>query len=399
MTIDASSPPAPSTTAAAAAGISAAAIGHADMLPEGLRDRLPPMAAAAAALQRVTNTVLASHGYAPVSPPMAEFERSLAHRMQGVDRHNMVRFVDPVSKRTMAVRSDMTVQVGRVATTMLADAPRPLRLSYAGQVLRLTTDALHPERERLQIGAELIGYDNVAAAQEIVGVAVEALAAAGAREIMVDLTLPDLVETLAKTAFPLAPDAMTAVQRELDTKDAGGLKALGADAYLPLLYAMGPFADAIEALTAIDAGGALASRIKGLKDIVAALPAAVTVTLDPTESHGFEYQSWFGFTLYAAGVSGPLGRGGSYAIPNGRGGYEVATGFSLYPDVLLGDAAMTAPDAPQRLFLPLGHDVAAAAQARANGWCTIAALDGGDDAATLGCAHILQAGGITKIGG
>ena len=31
------------------------------------------------------------------------------------------------------------------------------------------------------------------------------------------------------------------------------------------------------------------------------------LTLDPTERHGFEYQSWFGFTLYAEGVRGELG--------------------------------------------------------------------------------------------
>ena len=92
---------------------------------------------------------------------------------------------------------------------------------------------------------------------------------------------------------------------------------------------------AIDALAAIDAGGVLASRITALREIVAALPDDVAVTLDPTERHGFEYQSWFGFSLYADGCAGALGRGGTYAIPDGKGGNEVATGFSLYPDALL----------------------------------------------------------------
>lgn len=215
---------------------------------------------------------------------------------------------------------------------------------------------MNPERERLQIGAELIGHDNIAAAQEVVRIAIEALAQAGVSGITVDLTLPDLVDTLAGTAFPLAPAQISAVRRELDMKDAGGLTALGADAYLPLLYAMGPFEAAIDALAAIDAGGVLASRIKALRQIVAALPDDVTVTLDPTERHGFEYQSWFGFSLYADGCAGALGRGGTYAIPDGKGGEEVATGFSLYPDALL-DMAL-AGDQPSvgKLFLPLGYD-------------------------------------------
>ncbi|MDM7929481.1 ATP phosphoribosyltransferase regulatory subunit [Blastomonas fulva] len=361
-----------------------------DILPAGLADLLPPRAEQAARLTRSAMDVLAGHGYDRVSPPLVEYERSLAARMQGTGRQHLFRMVDPSSMRTLAIRSDITVQVGRVATTLMASAPRPLRLSYAGQVLRIASDQLNPERERLQIGAELIGHDNIAAAQEVVRIAIEALAEAGVTGITVDLTLPDLVDTLAGTAFPLPQGQISAVRRELDMKDAGGLTALGADAYLPLLYAMGPFEAAIDSLAAIDAGGVLASRITALRQIVAALPDDVTVTLDPTERHGFEYQSWFGFSLYADGCAGVLGRGGTYAIPDGKGGEEVATGFSLYPDALLDMTLTGEQGAAGKLFLPLGHDQAVAARLRAIGWRTLAAITDADDAVALGCSHRLQ---------
>lgn len=360
-----------------------------DILPAGLADLLPPRAEMAAWLTRNAMQVFAAHGYDRVSPPLVEYERSLATRMQGTGRQHLFRMVDPSSMRTLAIRSDITVQVGRVATTLMASAPRPLRLSYAGQVLRIASDQLAPERERLQIGAELIGHDNIAAAQEVVRIAIEALVQAGATGITVDLTLPDLVDTLASSAFPLPPGMVNAVRRELDMKDAGGLTALGADAYLPLLYAMGPFEAAIESLSAIDAGGALASRIRALREIAAALPDTVTVTLDPTERHGFEYQSWFGFSLYADGCPGALGRGGTYAIPNGKGGEEVATGFSLYPDALLDLGGDGEIQGAGKLFLPLEHDRAVAARLRAIGWRTVAAITADDDAAALGCTHRL----------
>lgn len=360
-----------------------------DILPAGLADLLPPRAEMAAWLTRNAMQVFAAHGYDRVSPPLVEYERSLATRMQGTGRQHLFRMVDPSSMRTLAIRSDITVQVGRVATTLMASAPRPLRLSYAGQVLRIASDQLAPERERLQIGAELIGHDNIAAAQEVVRIAIEALVQAGATGITVDLTLPDLVDTLAGSAFPLPPAMVNAVRRELDMKDAGGLAALGADAYLPLLYAMGPFEAAIDALAAIDAGGALASRIRALRDIAAALPDDVTVTLDPTERHGFEYQSWFGFSLYADGCPGALGRGGTYAIPDGKGGEEVATGFSLYPDALLDLGGESEVQGAGKLFLPLGHHRDTAARLRAIGWRTVAAITADDDAAALGCTHRL----------
>ena len=84
----------------------------------------------------------------------------------GVQPRRMFRFVDPKSLRTLALRSDMTVQVGRIAATALAQHARPLRLCYAGQVVTIKGDGLDPTRERLQLGAELIGNDSVAAAAE-----------------------------------------------------------------------------------------------------------------------------------------------------------------------------------------------------------------------------------------
>ena len=50
--------------------------------------------------------------------------------------------------------------------------------------------------------------------------AIEALQAAGATGISVDFTLPDLVDTLAEKALPLAADRIEAVRRELDAKAA-----------------------------------------------------------------------------------------------------------------------------------------------------------------------------------
>lgn len=356
-----------------------------DLLPEGFRDRLPPQAEAAVRVSRAMLDVMTASGYERVIPAIAEFESSLAARSGGATRNSLLRFTDPVSGHTLALRGDFTVQVGRIASTRLKDAPRPLRLCYHGQILRLRARQLRPEREITQLGAELIGNDSVAAVIEILMVAIDALEAAGVQNITVDFTLPDLVETLSVSAFPLPLGQIDAVRDELDMKDAGGLSVLGADAYLPLLAATGPFSDAVAKLRSIDAGGVLASRIAALQEIAAAVSDRVTLTLDPTERHGFEYQSWFGFTIFAAGYSAALGRGGTYAIQSASGGNEVATGVSLFPDSLIETSAAT----PQRrLFLPVGTSLSQAAKLRSDGWVTIAALDANDDGARLGCTHV-----------
>lgn len=373
-----------------------------DLLPEGLQDRLPPVASTAARVIRAVVDVLDSHGYQRVQPPSIEFEKSLASRMAGVQPRRMFRFTDPLSLRMMALRSDITPQAARIAATGLAHAPRPLRLCYAGQVVTIKGDGLDPTRERLQLGAELIGSDSVEAAAEIAAVALEALRAAGAEGISLDFTLPDLVDTLADKALPLDGPTREAVRRELDAKDAGGLVAAGGDAYLPLLAAIGPFDAAIERLAAFDAdpalgGGVLASRIAGLRAIAARLGGQARLTLDPSERHGFEYQSWFGFTLYADGVAGALGRGGTYRIlGSDENAGEPATGFSLYPDGLVDALALREPRR-DTLFLPLGHDAEIAARLRAIGWRTVAALCEACDPVTLGCTHRLDGTEAIKV--
>lgn len=367
------------------------------LLPEGLADRLPPQAEASARLVREVLDTVAGHGYRRVMPALAEFEETLVSRLQSASAQELLRAVDPVSQRTLAIRPDMTAQIGRIAATRMAGSARPLRLCYGGAVMRLRADQLRPERERMQIGAEIIGSDSVAAAVEIVNVAIEALQRAGVAGITIDFTLPDLVPELAAGPMPLAASDVEAVRTRLDAKDAGSLAQMGASAapYQALIEATGPFHPAMERLEALDAGvakGALAERIAALRAIARPIGWDITLTLDPTERHGFEYQSWFGFSIFAEGFIGEIGRGGAYQVTRLDGSREPAMGFSLYPDPLI-DAGFGAETA-KRLFLPLGHDAERAAELRAEGWVTVAALSADDDAKALGCEAVLNGQGF-----
>jgi len=361
------------------------------LLPEGLRDRLPPQAEAASRLMHRVIVAIGRHGYERVMPPLAEFEESMVGRLKSSGAQNLMRMVDPVSQRMLALRPDITAQIGRIAATRLGHAPRPLRLAYGGPVIKLRATQLRPERELMQAGAELVGNDGVEAVIEVLRVALDALKAAGVQNISFDLTLPDLVDTLATGAMPVDPARIGEVRGLLDAKDAGGLAAAGAEAYLPLLSAAGPIDGALTKLRALDRTQALDSRLAGIEKIAAAIGKDVALTLDPTERHGFEYQSWIGFSLFGGGLTGEIGRGGSYTILHPDGREEPAVGFSLYIDPLV-DAGLGVEPA-KRIFLPLGHDPAAAAKLRGEGWTTVAALSDTDQ--PHGCTHRLD--GTTPV--
>ncbi len=364
------------------------------LLPEGLRDRLPRQAEAASRVTRALVDAMRAHGYGRVAPPLAEFRETLGGDDDRTTR-DLLRFTDPVSQRTLALRPDITRQVGRIATSLLAKAPRPLRLCYAGQVVKLRASQLRPAREMLQVGAELIGSDSVAAAREIVTVAIDALEAAGIGPVTIDFTLPDVVDLLANGPLPVDADIQQ-LRDELDAKDAGALTRLGAEAYLPLLRATGPFDQAIADLRAFDSTSVLTARIDALEAIAAPVRDRVTLTLDPTERHGFAYQSWFGFQIFVPGQGDAVGRGGGYSIPVGEQ-EEAAVGFSLYPDPLIDAGLGAEDDADRRIFLPLGHDPALAASLRADDWQTVAALSEADNAQALGCGWRLGSDGPVEV--
>src|SRR4051812_3336377 len=236
------------------------------LLPAGLRDLLPPEAETEASAVEALMDVFAGHGYQRGKPPLLEFEDSLLAGSGAAVAEQTFRLMDPDSQRMMGVRADTTPQVARIAATRLATAPRPLRLSYAGQCLRVRGSQLAPDRQIAQAGIELIGTDSPAADAEIVLVAAEALAAVGLTRVSFDLTLPNLVPALLDHAG-INGAARAALARALDRKDAAGVAARGgrlARVLTELLRAAAPADRALLALQAAalpNAAGALADRL------------------------------------------------------------------------------------------------------------------------------------------
>ena len=121
---------------------------------------------------------------------MIEFEEILLGGSGLATEKQTFRIMDPVSQRMLGVRADMTMQIARIASTRLGDIKRPIRLSYAGQVLRVKGSDLRPKRQFAQIGAELIGSNSFRADAEIILMTIDALESVGISNLSVDLCIP-----------------------------------------------------------------------------------------------------------------------------------------------------------------------------------------------------------------
>ncbi len=375
---------------------------HPALLPTGFYDLLPPEAQVEAEVTARLMSVLASHGYERVKPPLAEFEETLLAGAGATTASDTFRTLDPSSHRMIGVRADMTPQIARIAASRLAHAERPLRLSYDGQVLRVKGSEIRPERQVGQVGAELIGVGGAAADVEAIAVAGEALVTVGVPHLSVDITLPTLVPAIAD-AYGIAGADAASLRAALDRKDATAVAALPGEAgkLLSRLVALaggaGSARPALERLALPAKAREEIDRLGAVLDGLKAAVPALRLTVDPVENRGFEYHSGIAFAFFARigperGPLGELGRGGRY-VAGAPAAPEPATGFTLYTDSIL----RTLPEVKgaRRVLVPPG-EAGAAALLRAEGWITVAGLlpaaDWHGEARRLGCGHVVEAG-------
>lgn len=374
------------------------------LLPAGLQDTLAPMAAREAdALEQLIGC-FEQRGYERIKPPLMEFEESLLAGAGAAVAQQTFRLMDPISQRMMGLRADMTPQVARIASSRLSQAPRPLRLCYAGQVLRVRGGQLRAARQFGQVGVELIGAAHMLSDAEVVGLAAEALGALGIKNLSVDLTLPTLVSDLA-VSLGFAPEAVALLREALDRKDAATVQAAAgekAGTFIALLRAAGPAARGLKALKALSLPKTIADQVRRLAEVVDLVTDAapeLAITIDPVEHRGFEYQTGLSFTFFAPQVRGELGRGGRYRADSAGNGKEAATGFTLYMDTIMG--ALPPRQSRPRVYILPDADRTRVRSLQAEGWVTIGALDPAADhkaeARRLGCGHILAGAQLEEL--
>lgn len=334
------------------------------LLPSGLADVLPPLAAAEFRLVHHFLKTFMAFGYQPVIPPLAEYAASMLAGQGEATSHHVFKMPDPLAPEMLAVRADMTGQVARIASGALANLPRPLRLCYAGYTLRTAPEALKTRRQHTQVGIERFGDMQAQSVAEILAIAAHALATNGVDTLTIDLHYPSVLEALLKH-YPAEKHA--AIRDAVRLKDPARLVALEAMDIAEMMRHAGP-AEAV--LTRLAASPL--PEVKRAADDLAALVQALstakvsaTLTIDLLDLAGYGYYSGIGYAMFWNKAGIEVGRGGCYATDGG----EHAVGFTLYINDVLGHLP---PEAPALIkTIPHGTSTAEAAALQAQGFVTI----------------------------
>jgi ATP phosphoribosyltransferase regulatory subunit len=280
-------------------------------------------------------------GYEEVIPPTFEYEEVFT-RGAGPDlASRLVRFVDR-DGRIVALRADFTSSIARLAATKLAEAPLPLRLSYAGKVYRQEAEGGGRRRELFQQGVELIGDDSPESDVEVIRLALDVLRGLGVTDFQINLGDVQFVKPLLSGLPEAAADEL---RNAIDRKDraalAGAARSWGAPAAvaralveLPELIGRG---EVLPRARSLAPGAAALDAIDRLRTIDSLLTPAERehVVYDLGEIRGLGYYTGIQFEVFVAGIGRAVGFGGRYdALLALYGVDRPAVGLALETDTL-----------------------------------------------------------------
>jgi ATP phosphoribosyltransferase regulatory subunit len=308
------------------------------LLPEHIADVLPAQARHIEELRRGLLDVARGYGCELVMPPMLEHIESL---LSGTGREldlKTFKLVDQLSGRTLGLRADSTPQVARIDAHLL-NRLGVTRLCYCGPVLHTRPSGMHASREPLQFGAEIYGHAGLEADLEVQDLALDCLRGAGIRGAVLDLADARIVRSVLDP-LKLDATATAAIYAALAAKDATRLGELTAGfpkAARRGLLALASFYGGAEVLDAarreLPALPAIAAALDDLQWLARHAREAhpeVEVGFDLADLSGYAYYSGAHFTVYAAGSSDALLRGGRYdEVGAVFGRTRPAVGFSL----------------------------------------------------------------------
>lgn len=309
-------------------------------LPKGVRDFLPLKAAKAEYLLTQLQQVYSAWGFRPVITPQLEYLDVLERGMGEELRDRVFRFDDRQSGRLLAFPPDMTPQIARVAATRMNEMPLPLRLSYAGRVLRHTEQQAGKDRDIFQSGVEMIGLDSPEADAEMIAMAIEALTAVGADKFTVDIGQVEFFRGVMD-GLPLDRKTANRVADAISRKDSSELKLLLQETdlsatacdeilALPRLYGGREVIDRAAQMVNNERSRKALDSLAQVLDVLEVYGVLDHVTIDLGELRGLNYHTGVTFQGFLPGIGRAVCSGGRYNNLMANYGVDIpATGFTF----------------------------------------------------------------------
>ena len=309
------------------------------LLPEGFRDSLPELATKENRVNSIFIKLMQINGFLLVKPPLLEFESSLFFLLDDNEDANSFRVLDPISQKMMGIRSDITVQIARISCGSLVELPRPLKVCYSGEVLRVNNNNLNLSRQSTQIGSEIIGIEQNNCENEIITLMIESLNCLRIKNFFINFTMPTLISAIVKD-FKLSKTDLEFVRDRFNNKNSDGLEKISKRLKIisdALIDSVGDAKVNLKKLKKIKFTKKIKleiqSFIKIISRIIKDFPC-LKILIDPLEIDESNYHTGIAFKVFSENFK-ELFSGGNYKVSN-----ENCIGFSGFTESLLLESFM-----------------------------------------------------------
>ncbi len=302
----------------------------------GLDDVFGIRAGRLRSLQRRLSDLYAEAGYSEVIPPIVERPQTLSRGAGRFLVDQTIVFSDPAGAGLLAIRSDITPQIARIAATRLR-AQEELRLYYSGPVMTARPDHRSGSRQQWQTGIELMGVPAPDGDIEIMHLAARSLQEAGFSSPVLQVGHIGLLRALvAESPKPMEEWAEILMRRSLADMEQQlqrePLPVAHKDALLDM--AAGRADGAWLQTHATRHGEQFEACARALitlaADVVRRLQGEMEIRIDAAVMPRFLYHSGIVFSGFAAGAAQALLHGGRYESMMRSHGRDIsATGFSF----------------------------------------------------------------------
>jgi ATP phosphoribosyltransferase regulatory subunit len=307
---------------------------------------LPEAARRIRVLQQTLLTQLSRWGYQEIILPTFEYLDVLAPALEPELIEKCYQFADRTTGRILLLRPDATAQIARTVAMGMMGTRFPMRLCYRTSVFRYESEHAGRDREISQVGAELIGVDDLTRDSEIISLMIDCLLHAGLTSFKVSVGHVGFFKQLLAQSG-MSDAGQKRAEQAAARKDLPRLEEVlsqervtraSAKAILeaPGLYGREEVLQQGRRLAGRNQ--ALLETLDRLSRVYEQLVAAGRrdmLLLDLGEFRGFDYYDGIVFDVFAEGVGSELGGGGRYDHLIGRFGSELpSTGFALDLDRL-----------------------------------------------------------------
>ncbi|MBJ56941.1 MAG: hypothetical protein CMP24_01710 [Rickettsiales bacterium] len=323
-----------------------------DLLPEGFKVLLPEEAEKEEFISRKILDFFFRYSYFLVKTPLVEYEDNDSQSTLLEERNNPFILMEPDTKKVLILRSDITPQVAKLASSKLIKKIRPLRLTYKGEVFRNIKNIYQTDRQFKQIGAEIIGGPNLQSFLEILDVTIKGLYELKIKNITIDFTLPAISRYLGKTVNFKKKDGLV-IKEALDNKNSSLIKNKKYNYIKDIIELSGPLEKVKNNFKGKKFPKPIKLMVENFFKTVSSIKKkhpSLSLTLDITEAQSFLKYKDLAFKIYNKESAEAIAIGGNYEVNN----KETGVGTTIMLNKIINSIIIKKAN---RIYVPFNNEI------------------------------------------